>query len=463
MKKYLLFVLAMVMLLVFNTTAFASGIPFTDVPQDAWYYSDVESAYTDGLINGKSDTEFAPDDNLTYAEAVKLAACMHMVATIGEASFEAREPWYQIYVDYAKRNKIIEGNFNWDEPATRAGYMTIFANAIPDTASGTVSALAEVNQVPDGLIPDVPMTHPQAAAIYKLYRAGILQGNDDKYSCEPNSNIKRSEVAAILTRMMKADKRIRFNAGAGEPVATPVPTAGAISTPSPSSGGNSGGGSGSGGGTRPTPTPTPTPKPGDSGQSQSGSLVITEQPTDIENATGEEIIFTVTVSGGKAPYNYKWESCCDGEKWDSAEKINSFDTTSEFVVEAYDEDESWRCTIEDADGNVVVTDEVTVYFANRGDDLEIAIQPVVCIDCIDGGDAEYFVIVKGGKGPYTFVWESCIMDEWNVVFEETIDERTSLFIDKFVSYANSEIVRCTITDANGDSVTTDEVWAEFVR
>ena len=50
----------------------------------------------------------------------------------------------------------------------------------------------------------------QAAAIYKLYRAGIVQGIDAAHNCNPDSNIKRSEVAAILTRMMNDEARIEF-------------------------------------------------------------------------------------------------------------------------------------------------------------------------------------------------------------------------------------------------------------
>jgi hypothetical protein len=83
--------------------------------------------------------------------------------------------------------------------------MEIFASALPD------DALPAINDVPDGSIPDVPMSHPQAAAIYKLYRAGILQGVDAAHSCNPGSNIRRSEVAAIITRMMTPAARVTFS------------------------------------------------------------------------------------------------------------------------------------------------------------------------------------------------------------------------------------------------------------
>jgi hypothetical protein len=107
-------------------------------------------------------------------------------------------------VTYAKNNGIISKDYAWNTPATRAGYMEIFAKALPD------SALPAINTVPNGSIPDVSMTHPQAAAIYKLYRAGIVQGINDAHEFNPDAAIKRSEMAAILTRMMDDDARIKF-------------------------------------------------------------------------------------------------------------------------------------------------------------------------------------------------------------------------------------------------------------
>lgn len=179
-------------------------LPFTDVPLTAWYYNDVKTAYQSGLINGINDTIFAPDNNLTYAEAVKLAACMHQLYTTGSVTLTNGVPWYQSYADYAKANGIISADYNWNAPATRSVYMDIFAHALP-AATFTV-----INNIADGAIPDVPMTHLQAASIYRMYRAGIVQG-DDAHNCKPADNIKRSEVAAILTRMMNDEARIKFS------------------------------------------------------------------------------------------------------------------------------------------------------------------------------------------------------------------------------------------------------------
>ena len=248
-RRIFILVLALVLTAgLFPVSALAADLPFIDVSPEAWYYGDVKTAVDTGLVNGKTPTTYCPDDQLTYAEAVKLAACMHQKNETGTVSLVNGDPWYQSYVDYAKMKNIIAKDYEWSAKATRAGYMAIFAHALPD------SSLAKINEVPDGSIPDVPMTRAEAAEIYKLYRAGILQGSDDKFSCKPDDNIKRSEVAAILTRMMFTANRKSFTTVEAE-----------------------------------------TPK--------TDPLKIVKSPQNAALKAAEETLsFTVEISGGKAPY-----------------------------------------------------------------------------------------------------------------------------------------------------------------
>ncbi len=205
MKKVLSMVLALCLLL--SVTAAASGElvnPFVDVKQDAWYHDEIVKAVSTGIINGKSATEFKPEDLLTYAEAIKLAACMNQVYLNGEVTLKPGDPWYQPYVDFCEENKIIQKKYNFDENVTRAGYMEIFANALPD------EAFSEINDIPDGSILDVKGNAPYTLYVYKLYRAGIVTGVDEIHNCDPDENIKRCEVAAIISRMMDEEKRVEF-------------------------------------------------------------------------------------------------------------------------------------------------------------------------------------------------------------------------------------------------------------
>ena len=179
--------------------------PFVDVPGDAWYHDEVVGAVYTGIINGKSATEFKPDDLLTYAEAIKLAACMSQVYLNGEVTLTSGTPWYQPYVDYCKVNNIIKKDYDYNANATRAGYIEIFASALPD------KAFKEINNIPNGSILDVKSGATYAHYVYKMYRAGILTGVDALHNCKPDDNIKRSEVAAIISRMMDEGNRVKFD------------------------------------------------------------------------------------------------------------------------------------------------------------------------------------------------------------------------------------------------------------
>lgn len=216
MKKVFAISLALIMMIALIPTAMAADLPFTDVQEADWFYGDVKTAYETGLVNGKSATEYKPDDNMTYAEAVKLAACMNEYAATGAVTLQNGDPWYQSYVDYAKEKGIIDKEYEYNQNATRAGYIEIFANSLPD------ENLQAQNSVADGSIPDVPMTADYAPSVYKLYRAGILTGVDAAHNCNPDAFIKRSEVAAILTRMMNKDARKEFAMGEETPAEVPT-------------------------------------------------------------------------------------------------------------------------------------------------------------------------------------------------------------------------------------------------
>lgn len=51
-----------------------TDLPFLDIGNGSWYLADVYQAYKDGIMNGKSDTKFAPEDNVTLAEIAVIAA-----------------------------------------------------------------------------------------------------------------------------------------------------------------------------------------------------------------------------------------------------------------------------------------------------------------------------------------------------------------------------------------------------
>lgn len=186
------------------------ALPFTDVPQTAWYYESVQSAWAADLIDGVTATKFKPDDTLTVAQAIKLAAALYQMEHEGEVTLRnGSETWYDSYVSYAVANGIIEKDYasytaaHMNAAITRAEFVHIF--------HGAESTYKAINQVADGAIPDVKSGDAFASDIYEFYRAGILTGSDAKGTFHPASSIKRSEVATILLRMFEAAARVSID------------------------------------------------------------------------------------------------------------------------------------------------------------------------------------------------------------------------------------------------------------
>ena len=181
---------------------------FSDVPANQWFTNNVANAFSFGLMKGNSATTFDPYGDVTVAEAIAMAARIHSIYTTGSENFTQGTPWYQCYLDYAYKNKIISyAYYNCDvkHKATRAQFAEIFAAALPD------EALSIKNSVSDNAVPDVKMKDSYSAPVYKLYRAGILAGGDAKGTFSPGTFITRAECATIVARMADSDNRVSFS------------------------------------------------------------------------------------------------------------------------------------------------------------------------------------------------------------------------------------------------------------
>lgn len=185
---------------------------FKDVSSSQWYASNVASAYELGLMKGTSNTTFNPSGDVTIAEALTMASRIHSIYTTGRETFVQSGPnWYQVYVDYANQNGIIDETYNRyyklgdvTRKATRAEFAMFFASALPD------KGLAAINIIYDNAVPDVGNI-ACSSAVYKLYRAGVLTGSDAKGTFHPTSYITRAEAAAIVDRMAESNDRVVFS------------------------------------------------------------------------------------------------------------------------------------------------------------------------------------------------------------------------------------------------------------
>ena len=193
---------------------------FTDVSSTSWYAEYIQTAYEYGLLIGTAPTfptTFCPNNNITIAETIVLAARLHSTyydINILNGDYQAIEStWYDLYVQYCIKNGII-GKYEFSDYTkviTRSQFAKIMASSFPG------NALTPINNVTDNSIPDVKMSDQNSDAIYKLYRAGILTGNDEHGTFAPDSNIDRSSVAAIVSRVVNPSLRKHISLNVSTP------------------------------------------------------------------------------------------------------------------------------------------------------------------------------------------------------------------------------------------------------
>ncbi len=199
MKRMMTLIIAIILAINLIPVSVSADESFKDVSTDDWFYDNVNTAVEYDLMVGVSETEFAPKQNVTLAMAVTLAARVYSNYICDYEIFRNRDAvWYEPYVDYAYKKGIINGEMDWEKPATRLEIAQIFAKSLPN------EAWYELNIVEDGSIPDVPLNE----SVYKLYRAGIFAGSDEQGSFYPDSYITRAEIAAVVSRLYAGPLRI---------------------------------------------------------------------------------------------------------------------------------------------------------------------------------------------------------------------------------------------------------------
>ena len=182
-----------------KTKTYTDGT-FTDVPASEWYAQSVKDAYEFGIMNGNSATTFNPTGTLTVAEGITIAARLN--ETISGIAIEAVSggEWYKQYVDYC----VEQGIFAADkfDSYTR----TIRRSEMAELMAAVSGTLPEINSL--SKLPDVPFDAEFADSVFKLYKAGVLTGNDDSGTFAPESELKRSEISAMAVRIADSTKRV---------------------------------------------------------------------------------------------------------------------------------------------------------------------------------------------------------------------------------------------------------------
>ena len=177
---------------------------FSDVSDGAWYAPYVNAAAGAGLMQGTGEGSFSPDQTLSVAEVVTLAARLYAEEN-GESvpTSDPDQSWYQGAYDYCVDSSLFTAAevpvSSMTDPATRFAMVDLLDRAVPDSEKAPIHS--EVT------VPDLSQSSPYGDVVYRWYQAGITQGDQDG-NFNGGSQITRAETAAILCRLAGLTERV---------------------------------------------------------------------------------------------------------------------------------------------------------------------------------------------------------------------------------------------------------------
>ena len=172
---------------------------FKDIKTSAWYYTSIKDAKDKGLVNGVSETRFAPDEMFTRAM---------LVTILYRASGDKAEPgdafsdvpssaWYADAVAWALENGIIAGDgdgmFRPNEAISRQEMAVLIYNYY--AYLGEETEIAELTYDDSDAIADWA-----AMAVGFCLKSGIMIGVEDNMF-QPAQSSSRAQGAAVLSRI----------------------------------------------------------------------------------------------------------------------------------------------------------------------------------------------------------------------------------------------------------------------
>lgn len=176
---------------------------FADVPDSHWANTAVYALRDKGIISGKTQTSFCPDDNITREEFVKLVIAMTGIDTGAEAppfkDIDA-SAWYAPYLGAAYRAGIIkgssDGSFGTGGLITRQDIAVMLVRACDTVGAQLSSTVAKAEFADGSAIADYA-----ADSVQKLQLAGVISGYTDG-SVRPLGFATRAEAAQMIYKTM---------------------------------------------------------------------------------------------------------------------------------------------------------------------------------------------------------------------------------------------------------------------
>ena len=182
---------------------------FSDTNGKSWYAESVDYVYAEGLMNGTSDSTFAPDAGLNRAMVVTILYRMAGSPKVtSSASFRdvPANTWYTDAVAWGASKGVVTGyadqTFRPTTNVTREQIATMLYRYAK--LSGSVSGGASLTDFPDGGKVSNYAKEAVSWAVAQGYIKGVAAAGSTKPRLEPQGTATRAQFATIAARYLQA-------------------------------------------------------------------------------------------------------------------------------------------------------------------------------------------------------------------------------------------------------------------
>lgn len=185
-------------------------LPFTDVPEGAWYEDAAAYVYKHGLMAGTSATTFAPEVTTSRAMIATILWRMAGSPVVNYAmtyTDVAQGQWYSEAVRWATSEGVVTGYgnglFGTNDPITREQFAAMLWRYAKeqgyDVSIGENTNILSYTDVAD-------LSEYAISAMQWAVGAGIINGTGDGSTLTPQGQATRAQAAVMLMRFCELDK-----------------------------------------------------------------------------------------------------------------------------------------------------------------------------------------------------------------------------------------------------------------
>lgn len=178
-------------------------LPFTDIDNFEWAYTAIEHLYNNKILNGKSETLFAPNDNITREEFAKLVVSAFGLEGSSELKFKdvSEDAWYREYIEIAVANGVVNGvsedEFGVGRNITREDMAVMILRAVNKTGTDTDIIIENPAELSDL----ETVSEYAKEAVEFMIKRGAINGINGEF--KPKTAATRAQAAKILYQIIK--------------------------------------------------------------------------------------------------------------------------------------------------------------------------------------------------------------------------------------------------------------------